>query len=118
MSTYSRYNYSEAWFWEQGKLDRYTETLRFATPHLFKKDGQKVFWTESSGRIVRLGVNNRILPLDYAKFSFRHPLSLNIQDSSLLAILSDTTSTSHLLLTDTLSTALRFSGVPTSIRIE
>lgn len=118
VSTYSRYNYSEAWFWEKGKLDRYTETLRFATPHLFKKDGQKVFWTESSGRIVRLGVNNRILPLDYAKFSFRHPLSLNIQDSSFLAILSDTTSTSHLLLTDTLSTALRFSGVPTSIRIE
>jgi hypothetical protein len=118
VSTYSRYNYSEAWFWEKGKLDRYTETLRFATPHLFKKEGQKVFWTESSGRIIRLGVNNRILPLDYAKFAFRHPLCLNVCDSTYLAVLTDTTSTSHLLLTDTLSTPLRFNGVPTSIRFE
>ena len=118
VSTYSRYNYSEAWFWEKGNLDRYTETLRFATPHLFKKDGVRVFWTESSGQIIRLGVNYHVLPLDYGKYSFRHPLCLNIQDSSFLAILTDTTSTSHLLLTDTLSTPLRFSGVPTSIRIE
>ena len=118
ISTYSRYNYSEAWFWEKGTLDRYTETLRYAIPHLFKKDGQRVFWTESSGRLIRLGVNGKLLPLDYGKFTLSHPLCLNVQDSTILAILTDTTSTSHLLLTDTLSTPFRFSGVPTSIRIE
>ena len=118
ISSYSRYNYSEAWFWEKGKLDRYTETLRYATPHLFKKDSQRVFWTESSGRLIRLGVNGKILPLDYGKFTLSHPLCLNVQDSTILAILTDTSSTSHLLLTDTLSTPLRLSGVPTSIRIE
>ena len=118
VSTYKSHNYSEAWLIGSGLTEKYQEPNRDLAPFLFLKDGVKVFVAMLSGRLFRLWLNNRILPLDSGQYSFHHPLCLNVFDTTFVAILSDSTSTEHIVLTDTLSTPLRFNGVPTSIRIE
>ena len=118
VSTYKSHNYSEAWLIGSGLTEKYQEPNRDLAPFLFLKDGVKVFVAMLSGRLFRLWLNNRILPLDSGQYSLHYPLCLNVFDTTFVAILSDSTSTEHIVLTDTLSTPLRFNGVPTSIRIE
>lgn len=118
VSNYSRYNFSEAWLIGPGRAEKFQEYNRYSSPFLFRKNSVKVFGTTLSSHLLRLGINNKILSLDYGLYSFRTPLCLNVFDTTFVAILSDSTSTNHIVLTDTLSTPLRFNGVPTSIRIE
>ena len=114
----SRTNYTIAWFWEKEILDRYTETQGAATPFLFKKGNLRVFGLTAAKKLISLNIDGKVPPIDPDKYYFSNNLCLNVFDTTFTAILTDSTGTTHLLLTDTLATPLRFAGVPTSIRIE
>lgn len=118
VSSFSRYNYSEAWFQLGGRMVRYHEGQHSATPFVLAKGTAQAFWSSIGGKLTWLQLNGRRLPLDYGKYSLMNPLCINAFNKTFVAVLSDTSSTEHLILTDTLSTPLRFPGVPTSIRIE
>lgn len=118
VSSFGRFNYSEAWFQLGGRMLRYHESMNSVTPFVLAKGSVLAFWTRSGDRLTGLELNGRVIPIDYGKYSLHNPLCINAFDDTFVAVLSDTSSTEHLVLTDTLSTQLRFSGIPTSIRIE
>ena len=118
VSSFSRYNYSEAWIQLGGRMLRYRVSQRIFTPSVLAKGNVHAFWTHIDTRLINLVLNGRRLPLDYGKYSLMNPLCINAFNDTFVAILSDTSSTEHLVITDSLTTHLRFPGTPTSIRIE
>ena len=118
VSSFGRFNYYEAWIQVGEKMVGYHESIHSATPHALVKDRTEAFWGSIGGKLTWLQLNSRRLPLDYGKYSLMNPLCINAFNDTFVAVLSDSSSTEHLILTDTLSTTLRFNGIPTSVRIE
>ncbi|MBP5676619.1 MAG: hypothetical protein J6W94_06370 [Bacteroidales bacterium] len=115
--TTSTDRYTDLWLIRDGRHQRISY-YGYASPQVLRKGPVTAVWKEAGGHILEMVVGGKRLPIAPGRYRLGAPLCINAFDSTFTAILSDTTSTSHHLLTDTLSTALRFSGVPTSIRIE
>lgn len=115
--TTSRDRYSDLWLIRDGHHQRMSY-YGYTTPHVLRKGHVTAAWTETGGHILEMAVGGKRLPIQSNRYRLAAPLCLNAFDSTFTAILTDTTATDHLLLTDTLTTPIRLSGVPTSIRIE
>lgn len=115
--TTSRERYSDLWLIREDGRQRMTY-YGYDSPHILRKGPVTAAWTEFGGIILNMVLGGKPLPAASGMYHLATPLCLNAFDSTFVAVLSDTSLTHHLVLTDTLSTPIRFSGVPTSIRIE
>lgn len=115
--TTSRDRYTDLWLIRDGHHQRMSY-YGYASPRILRKGPVTAAWTEAGGHVLEMVLGGKHISIKANRYHLANPLCLNAFDSTFTAILTDTTATDHLLLTDTLSTPIRLSGVPTSIRIE
>ena len=116
--TVSRGQYTDLWHIVENKPSVQSYYGYSPVPHLFRAAGITAFWTETGGRILSLRMNGKSLAIPPGRYRFNTPLCLGGFDGTFAAVLSDTSLTHHLVLTDTLSFPLSLNGTPASIRIE